>query len=101
MPRESATGQVRASSDRLGELTVAARFGGKAFDDSGNLFTLGHYFELGVSGQRRVGSHAAVFFVVENLTDVRQQVARTPTLTLGSPIFAEGGVRLFMRRTVP
>ena len=91
--RQSATGQVRARSERLGELTLAARFGGKAFDDSTNIYPLAHFFELDASGQRQIGRRLQVFFLVQNLTDQRQQVARTPILTLGSPIFAQAGLR--------
>jgi outer membrane receptor protein involved in Fe transport len=98
VPRESATGQVRAENARLGEVTLAARFGGRAFDDSSNIYPLAKFFEMDLSGQRRVGTRAEVFFLVENLTNVRQQVSRTPVLTLGSPIFAEGGVRFRLGR---
>jgi hypothetical protein len=35
-----------------------------------------------------------VFFVVQNLTNQRQQVARTPILTLGTPIFGEAGLHI-------
>jgi hypothetical protein len=99
--RHSATGQVRARSARLGEATLAARFGGKAFDDSGNQFVLAHFFEMDLSGRRQFGRHAEAFFLIENLTNVRQQVARTPILTLGTPVFAEGGVRFRLGRAVP
>ena len=94
VPRNSGTGQVRFRSDRLGELTVAGRVGGKAFDDSSNIYPLAKFFEMDVSGRRSLGKHAEAFFVVENVTNVRQQVSRTPVLTLGSPVFGEGGVRV-------
>jgi hypothetical protein len=99
--RNSATGQVRARSAKFGEATLAARFGGKAFDDSNNQFVLGQFFEMDLSGERHFGRHAEVFFLVENLTNVRQQVSRTPVLTLGSPVFAEGGVRYRLGRVKP
>ena len=90
--RQQATAQVRAQNRRLGELTVAARYGGRAFDDSSNLYPLSQFFELDLSGERQLGSRVTAFFLAENVTDQRQQVARTPILTLGSPIFAEGGL---------
>ena len=90
--RQQATAQIRADSQRMGELTLAARYGGKAFDDSSNLYPLAHFFELDVSGERRLGSHVSVFFTVDNLTGQRQQVARTPILTLGTPLFGQAGL---------
>ena len=99
--RQSATGQVRAASERYGELTLAARFGGRAYDDSNNQYLLNGFFELDLSGQRTIGKRGEVFFLVQNLTDQRQQVARTPILTLGTPVFAEGGVRFRIARTSP
>ena len=101
VPRNSFTAQVHAASERLGELTVAMRASGMAFDDANNQFVLNGFFSLDVSGQRRLGPHLDAFFLVQNLTDQRAQVARTPTLTLGSPIFAEGGLRLHFRRSAP
>ena len=94
VPRQSFTAQVHATNKRLGELTVAARASGAAFDDATNQFKLDGFFSLDVSGHRSLGPHLDASFLIENLTDQRPQVARTPTLTLGSPIFGEGGLRL-------
>lgn len=94
VPRNSFTAQLHATSERLGELTVSARASGKAFDDANNQFPLTGFFALDVSGHRGVGEHVDLFFIVQNVTDQRPQVSRTPTLTLGSPIFGEAGVRL-------
>ena len=94
VPAQSFTAQLRASGRRLGELTVAARAIGSSFDDSANQFQLNRFFALDVSGHRAVNRRLDAFFLVQNLTGRRPQVSRTPTLTLGSPIFAEAGVRL-------
>jgi outer membrane receptor protein involved in Fe transport len=94
VPRESFTAQVHAVSERLGELTVAMRKSGMEFDDANNQFVLNGFFSLDVSGRRAFGKHAEAFFLVQNLTNQRPEVARTPTLTLGSPIFGEAGLRL-------
>ena len=94
VPRQSFTAQVHATSKRLGELTLAARASGTAFDDASNQFQLGSVFSLDVSGHRSLGPHLEANFLIQNLTNERPQVARTPTLTLGSPIFGEGGLRL-------
>jgi hypothetical protein len=60
---------------------------------------LAGFFEMDVSGRRDLGRRLAagrmdVFFVVQNLTNQRQQVARTPILTLGTPIFGEAGLHI-------
>jgi outer membrane receptor protein involved in Fe transport len=101
VPRNSFTAQVHATSERLGELTVAMRASGMAFDDTNNLYALNGFFSLDVSGQRRLAEYVDAFFLVQNVTDQRAQVARTPTLTLGSPIFAEAGLRLHFRHAAP
>jgi outer membrane receptor protein involved in Fe transport len=101
VPRHSFTSQLRASEKHLGELTVALRASGQAFDDADNQFPLAGFFELDVSGHRSLGRHLDANFLVQNVTDQRQQVARTPTLTLGSPIFAEAGLRLHWSRATP
>ncbi len=99
VPRESFTAQLRAANERFGELTLAARASGQAFDDSSNQYPLAGFFELGLSGRRSLARNATngpveAFFLVQNLTNQRQQVSRTPILTLGTPIFAEAGLRL-------
>ncbi len=93
VPAQSFTAQMHATS-RLGEVTVAARAIGASFDDSANQFELNRFFALDVSGHRSLTKRLDAFFLVQNLTDRRPQVSRTPTLTLGSPIFGEAGLRL-------
>jgi outer membrane cobalamin receptor len=98
VPRNSLTAQLHATSERLGELTLSARKSGMEFDDANNQFVLNGFFALDVSGQRSLGQHLDVFFLVQNLTNQRPEVARTPTLTLGSPIYGEAGLRLHFNR---
>lgn len=94
VPRESFTAQLHANSRRVGELTVAARAGGMTYDDANNQFILAGFFDLDVSGHRALNRYLDANFLVQNVTNQRAQVAKTPTLTLGSPIFAEAGLRL-------
>ena len=94
VPRSSFTAQLRAASERPGELTVAMRATGMTYDDANNQFILNGFFSLDISGHRALNHHLDATFLVQNVTNQRPQVARTPTLTLGSPIFAEGGLRL-------
>ena len=94
VPRNSFTAQLRGDSKKFGQLTLAARAGGQAFDDANNQFPLAGFFSLDLSGARSINSKLTVTFQVQNLTNQRPQVSRTPILTLGSPIFAEAGLRL-------
>lgn len=94
VPQHSATAQFHARNARLGQITLAARASGMAFDDSANTFVLRRFFILDLAAQRRVGHGLEVFGLIQNLTGQRADVARTPVLTLGSPVFAEAGVRL-------
>ena len=98
VPRNSATAQLHATSERLGQVTVAMRVGGTAFDDANNQFPLASFVSLDVSGSRALNHHLDVYFQVQNLTNQRPQVARTPLLTLGSPMFGEAGLRIHLNR---
>ncbi len=93
VPRESATAQVRMRSTRLGEMTVAARNSGLAFDDTANTFVLHSFFELDAYGEHRLGRGFTAFVSGQNLLGKRADVARTPVLTLGIPVVVQGGVR--------
>ena len=93
VPRESATAQVQYRSTRLGEFTLAARNGGRAYDDSANTFILHSFFQLDAYGQRSLGRGFTAFVSGQNLTGRRADVARTPVLTQGIPFVAQGGVR--------
>jgi outer membrane receptor protein involved in Fe transport len=92
VPRQNFTAQLRASSPRLGEVTLAARASGQAWDDSANTFLLDPFFQLDLFARHDFGSHWTASVTLNNLTDQRPQVARTPTLTLGSPLMAQGGL---------
>ena len=70
-----------------------------AFDDANNQFPLNGFFALDLSGRHAFSSRLDATFLIQNLTDQRPQVARTPTLTLGSPIFVQAGLRLHLGRT--
>ncbi len=98
VPRHSVTAQLRGSSPRVGELTLATRVGGRAFDDANNQFPLSGFYSVDLSGRHAFGQHLEATFLVQNLTNQRAEVARTPTLTFGSPIFAEAGLRWHLSR---
>jgi outer membrane receptor protein involved in Fe transport len=92
VPRESFTAQLRAARPSIGELTLAARASGQAWDDSANTFLLNRFFQLDLAAHHDFGSHWTASLILDNLLNQRPDVARTPLLTLGSPFLAEGGV---------
>lgn len=93
VPRQSVTAQLRLRHARWGEVTVAMRAAGKAYDDSTNLFPLRRFVSVDVFGQRALGHGWSAFVSVQNVFNQRAEVARTPLLTLGNPVLAQGGVR--------
>jgi outer membrane receptor protein involved in Fe transport len=92
VPRQSFTGQLRAARPRIGEVTLAARASGQAFDDSANTFLLNSFFQLDLAAHHDFGSHWTTSLILDNLLNQRPDVARTPILTLGSPFLAQGGI---------
>lgn len=101
VPRHAFTAQLRAATPRLGELTLATRAIGRAFDDANNQFPLNGFVANDISGQHTLTRRLSLTFLAQNLTNRRPQVSRTPILTLGSPIFAEAGLRLHLGRSTP
>ena len=93
VPRQSVTAQLRAQHRRWGEATVALRASGLAYDDSSNVYPLHRFALMDVYGQRALGRGWTAFVSVQNLFNERPEVARTPLLTLGNPVLAQGGMR--------
>ena len=75
-------------------LAVQGRFGGNQFDDDQNTFLLRRYFVLDASASHALRHGVELFVAVENLTNRRYDVGRTPVLTVGPPILARAGLRL-------
>lgn len=92
VPRQSFTAQLRATSAAIGELTLAARASGRAYDDSSNTYVLSSFFELDLYAQHTFRRHWTASMMIQNLLNQRAEVARTPILTLGSPLLAQGGL---------
>jgi outer membrane receptor protein involved in Fe transport len=78
-----------------GGWTVAtqARASSSQFDDDLNQFLLASFFQLDASVSKRLGHGVDAFAAVENMFDTRVQIAKTPTVNLGPPIFARAGVK--------
>ena len=75
-------------------LAVQGRFGGNQFDDDQNTLLLRRYFVLDATASHNLRHGIQLFVAVENLTNRRYDVARTPVLTVGPPILARAGLRL-------
>lgn len=99
VPAHSATAQLRAGDIRFGELVLVARYGGRAYDDSSNIFPLEPFFDLDLEGSHTFRRRFQLFFELQNVTNQRAEVARTPILTLGSPMFAQAGLRIHLARS--
>jgi outer membrane receptor protein involved in Fe transport len=99
VPRQSFTAQLRAFVPSVAEFTLAARASGHAYDDSSNIYVLNHYFQLDLYARRSFHTHWAASVSLQNLTNQRPDVARTPTPTLGSPFLAQGGLEYHFSRT--
>ena len=68
-------------------------FGGQ-FDDDRNTLMLSRGAVVDVTAVRRIASRVSVFASIENLTDTRYDVGRTPVRTLGQPLSVYGGLRI-------
>lgn len=94
VPRQALSMNVRAENVRGFVLAADARRIGLQFDDDRNAFPLDPYFVLNLYGARRVTRQIEVFIAVENATNSRYTIGRTPVRTLGSPVLAQLGLRL-------
>lgn len=74
-------------------LATQARASSSQFDDALNRFPLDSYFQLDAYVSKRLRNGAEAFVAVENLTDSRTQITRTPTLNVGPPILAQAGMK--------
>jgi outer membrane receptor protein involved in Fe transport len=92
VPRQSFTAQLRAERRSLGSLTLSARAGGHAWDDSANTYLLSSFFQLDLFARHDFGSRWTASVILNNLLNQRPEVARTPILTLGSPFLAQAGL---------
>ena len=93
IPRHQFTFQASYSRPFI-LLGVQGRFGGNQFDDDQNTLLLRRYFVLDATASHTLRRGVELFAAVENLTNRRYDVGRTPVLTVGPPILARAGVRL-------
>jgi outer membrane receptor protein involved in Fe transport len=98
VPRNEFTFQFHYSNPRVLTLAVQGRSSSSAFDDDQNTLTLDSYFKMDAFVSRRLNSYADVYVAGENLLNQHYMVARTPIVTLGSPLVARAGLQLHLHR---
>jgi len=75
-------------------VALQGRASSRQFDDDLNQFPLDSYFQLDSYVSKRLRPGVDAFVAIENLTNSRMMVARTPIVNLGPPIFFRGGIKL-------
>jgi len=98
VPRHEFTFQARYSNPRVLTLAMQGRSTSSVFDDDLNTLTLDSYFKMDAFVARRINGMIDVYAAGENLLNQHFMVARTPIVTLGSPLVARAGIQLHLRR---
>jgi outer membrane receptor protein involved in Fe transport len=98
VPHHEFTFQFHYSSPHILTLAVQGRSSSSVFDDDQNTLTLDSYFKMDAFISRRLNSYLDLYVAGENLLNEHFLVARTPIVTLGSPLVARAGVQLHLRR---
>jgi outer membrane cobalamin receptor len=75
-------------------VSLTGRFVGQQFDDDQNQFPLDRFYTMDAQVGRAVTRNVEIYGALENLTNQRYQVAKTPVVNLGPPILFRVGVRL-------
>ncbi len=76
---------------------LQGRFVGGQFEDDQNTLPLDRFITLDAQVSRRVSRHVNLFAAAQNLTGVRYQIGRTPTMTVGPPVLFRAGIHLDLR----
>ena len=92
----SLTALWRAPHDM--DLSAHLRIFGRQFEDDRNTLTLDRGATVDLAASRRIGPRFSMVVSIENLTNLRYDVGRTPTRTIGQPIGLYGGLRFEPRR---
>jgi outer membrane receptor protein involved in Fe transport len=98
VPHHEFTFQARYANPRFLTLAFQGRSTSSVFDDDQNTLPLDSYFKLDAFVSRRINSFMDVYAAGENLLNQHFMVARTPTVTLGSPFVGRVGVQLHLGR---
>jgi outer membrane receptor protein involved in Fe transport len=98
VPRNEFSFQAHYVNPRIATLAVQARSSSSVFDDDQNTLTLDGYFKMDAFISRRINGYADAYIAAENLLNQHYMVARTPIVTLGSPLVARAGLQLHFKR---
>ncbi len=90
--RHQFTFQVRYSPDKW-VIASQLRASSSQFDDDLNQFRLEQYGQLDLFVSRQIADRYSVYAAVENISNSRYSVARTPIRTVSSPANIRIGVR--------
>ena len=94
VPRNVFTWEARYWNPSRLMVSLIGRFVGQQFDDDQNQFPLDRFYTMDAQVGRAVTRNVEIYGAVENLTNQRYQVAKTPVVNLGPPILFRVGVRL-------
>ncbi len=98
VPQHRFTFNAGFSLSRAVRLAVTGRFVGDQFDDDLNDLVLDRYFQLDAHLSHSLGESARLFVSLENVTDAKILVRRTPVEVIGTPFQIRGGVYFQLRR---
>jgi outer membrane receptor protein involved in Fe transport len=93
VPRHQFTWEARYRNPSRFLLSLQGRFIGTQYDDDQNLLPLDRFYAMGLIVGGPITHRIQAFAAVENLTDERYMIARTPVVNLGPPILFRIGLR--------
>jgi outer membrane receptor protein involved in Fe transport len=93
IPRHQFTWEARYWNPSRLLLSLQGRFVGTQYDDDQNLLPLDRFYTMDLMIGRSLRHRVEAFAAVENLTDNRYMVARTPIVNIGPPVLFRVGLR--------
>lgn len=97
VPEHRATVTAEISAPGLLQLALIGRFVGEQFDDDQNHVVLDRFFQLDANISRQIGEAAHIFVSMENLTNAKILVARSPVDFIGAPFAIRAGIAVRWR----
>lgn len=98
VPRQSATGTLNYTAEKVASFHLIAAYSGQEFDDANNQFRLHPYARFDVSAERELRWGLSVFAGAQNLLNRQIDAGLTPILTLASPRLVQAGLRFTFQR---
>jgi len=93
IPRHQFTWEARYWNPSRLLLSLQGRFIGTQYDDDQNTLPLNRFYAMDLMIGRSITHGVQAFAAVENLTNERYQVARTPVVNVGPPFLYRIGLR--------